>query len=169
MIIDVSLTLAGSAVSIGIIYLNLRPWWKSGRNPKDLAPFAGNFFLGSVSTMCTGGVLGWLAGCSATGVNKAGDTIVHGATGTSGAAIAHGSLGDLTPEGAVVVFLATVASAAAWKAAGKADKRRMIGGAVSGASLTATAGVSGALYWLPAAVNGVGAGLRTGLEGGGLL
>ncbi|MCF3101438.1 hypothetical protein IPZ58_07570 [Streptomyces roseoverticillatus] len=166
---NTELTLAGSALSAGIVYLNLRPWWKSGRNPKDLIPFGGPFLLGSVSTMCTGGILGWLAGCSATGINKTGDTLVHGATGTNGAAITHGSLGALTPEGGVVVFLATVACGTAWKAAGKADKRRMAGGALTGASLTLTAGVANALSWLPSVVNGLGSGLRSGMEGTGIL
>ncbi|MEU1309492.1 hypothetical protein ABZ419_11435 [Streptomyces cinnamoneus] len=167
---NTTLTLAGAGLDLGILYLNIRPWWKGGRNPKDLAHFGGSFALGSVSTMCAGGVLGWLAGCSAAGLNRAGNTTLHGATGaTPGGAIAHGSLGTLTQEGAVVVLIATVVAGAAWKVAGKADRRRMAGGALCGSSLTLTAGVAGALSWLPAAVNGLGAALRTGLEGGGLL
>ncbi|MBH1938945.1 hypothetical protein I5Q34_32590 [Streptomyces sp. AV19] len=162
---NTDLTLAGSAVSIGITYLNLRPWWKGGRSPKDLLPFSGSFLLGSTATMCTGGILGWLAGCSATSANKAGGTVVRGTTGTEGGAIAHGSLGALTPDGGVVVFLTTIAVGAAWRAAGKADRRRMAGGAFCGTSLTFTAGVAGALSWLPGAVNGLGATLRSGLEG----
>ncbi|WP_367138879.1 MULTISPECIES: hypothetical protein [Streptomyces] len=170
MITETSITLAGSAVSVGIAYLNLRPWWKGGRNPKDLLPFGGYFLLGSVSTMCAGGALGWLSGCSAAGVNRAGNAAVHGTTGTApSGALTHGSLGALSPEGAVVVFIATLAAGAAWKAAGKADRRRMIGGAVCGSTLTLTAGVAGALVWLPGVVNGLGAGLRAALEAAGIL
>ncbi|MFI9200174.1 hypothetical protein [Streptomyces sp. NPDC053048] len=163
---NTTITLAGAGIDLSILYLNLKPWWKGGRNPKDLAPFGGYFLLGSVSTMCAGGVLGWLASCSAAGVNRVGDTVVHGTTGAApGGAIAHGSLGALTSEGGVVVLLATVAAGAAWRLSGKADRRRMVGGAVCGTSLTFTAGVAGALYWLPGAVNGLGATLRSGLEG----
>ncbi|MEV4440337.1 hypothetical protein AB0K09_15200 [Streptomyces sp. NPDC049577] len=170
MMTDTTLSLAGATVSLGVVYLNLRPWWKGGRAPKDLLPFGGYFLLGSVSTMCTGGVLGWLAGCSAAGVNHAGRQAVHGATGSApSGALTHGSLGPLTPEGAVIVFLATVAAGLAWKAAGKLDRRRMVGGAVCGSTLTMTAGVAGALFWLPDAVNSLGLSLRTVLEGGGLL
>ncbi|RLU81102.1 hypothetical protein CTZ27_33205 [Streptomyces griseocarneus] len=164
-----SLTFPGAGLSLGITYLNLRPWWKGGRKWKDLMPFAGAFLLGAVSTMCVGGLLGLLAGCSAVGVNTAGDKAVGGATGQHSGALAHGSLGALTPDGAVVVFLATVAAAAAWKAASKGDQRRMLGGVVCGASLTLTAGVAGALHWLPAAVNMLGVSGRTLLEGGGIL
>lgn len=163
------LTLAGAAISLAVLYLNLRPWWKGGRDPKQLLPFGGMFLLGSVSTMCTGGVLGWLAGCSATGVNKIGDKAVPATTGTRSGALAHGSLGALDENGAVVVFLATVVAAAAWKAAGKLDKRRMFGGAVCGSTLTLTAGVAGALVWLPGMVNSMGLSLRTALEGAGVL
>ncbi len=164
-----SLTLAGAAIGLAIGYLNLRTWWKSGRNPKDLLPFAGMFLLGSVSTMCAGGVLGWLAGCSAAGLNKAGQKAISSTTGSSAGALTHGSLGALDENGAVVVFLATVAAGAAWKAAGKLDKRRMFGGAVCGSSLTLVAGVAGALVWLPGVVNALGLSLRTALEGGGIL
>ncbi|MGW1071547.1 hypothetical protein [Streptomyces sp. NPDC002537] len=163
------LTYTGAAISLAIGYLNLRPWWKSGRDPKQLLPFAGMFLLGSVSTMCAGGILGWLSGCSATGLNKAGEKAVSSATGSSPGALAHGSLGALDQNGAVVVFLATVAAGAAWKAAGKLDKRRMASGAVCGSSLTLTAGVAGALAWLPGVVNAAGLSLRTALEGGGIL
>ncbi|MFF4403808.1 hypothetical protein [Streptomyces sp. NPDC001404] len=160
------LTFPGAAVGLALMYLSLRTWWKGGRHPKDLLPFAGMFLLGSLSTMCAGGVLGWLAGCSAVGVNQGGAKAVGVTTGTQSGALAHGSLGALTPDGAVIVFLCSVAAGAAWKAAGKLDKRKMIAGGVCGATLTLTAGVAGALVWLPGVVNTLGASLRTALGGG---
>ncbi|MEU7044955.1 hypothetical protein AB0A77_28405 [Streptomyces varsoviensis] len=164
------LTLAGAAISLAVLYLNVRPWWKGGRNPKDLLPFGGMFLLGAISTACTGGLLGWLAGCTAIGVNTAGNKAVHATVGSAqGSALAHGVLGSLSQEGGVVVFVAAVAAAAAWKAAAKTDKRKMAGGAICGASLTLTAGVAGALSWLPDVANALGLWARTGLEGAGVL
>ncbi|MEU5608436.1 hypothetical protein AB0H03_06710 [Streptomyces sparsogenes] len=163
------LTFAGAAISLAVLYLNLRPWWKGGRNPKDLLPFGGAALLGALSTVCTGGLLGWLAGCSAQGANTAGEKAVPGTTGTQGAALARGTLDQLTPEGGVVVFLLTIAVGAMWKAAGKQDRRRMAGGAFCGATLCLTAGVAGALSGLPDAANNLGAGLKAALEGQGVL
>lgn len=163
------LTLSGAAISLAVLYLNLRPWWKGGRNPKDLVPFGVSFLLGALSTVCVGGLLGWLAGCSATGANTVGEKTVPGATGTQDAALARGSLGQLTTEGGVVVALLTVAVGAMWKAAGEKDRRRMAGGAWCGATLCLTAGVAGALSGLPDAANHLGEGLRAALEGQGVL
>lgn len=163
------LTFAGAAISLGVLYLNLRPWWKGGRNPKDLLPFGGAALLGALSTVCTGGLLGWLAGCSTTGANTAGEKGVPGATGTNSGALAKGSLGQLTPEGGVIVFLLAVTVAAMWKAAGKQDRKRMYGGAFCGSTLCMTAGVAGMLGGLPSAANNLGDGLRAALEGQGIL
>lgn len=163
------LTLAGAAISIGVLFLNLRPWWTGGRNPKDLLPFGSAFVLGALATVCAGGLLGWLAGCSAVGANTAGNKAVPGATGTSDVALARGSLGALTQEGGVIVFLLALAVAAAWKVAGKKDKRRMAGGGFCGMTLCLTAGIAGTLDWLPGVANSLGTGLRSALEGGGLL
>ncbi|MET7933474.1 hypothetical protein [Streptomyces sp. NPDC005322] len=163
------LSFAGAALSLAVLYLNLRPWWKGGRNPKDLLPFGGSALLGALSTVCTGGLLGWLAGCSAQSANTAGYKAVPGATGTQDTGLARGSLGQLTPEGGVVVFLLTIVVAAAWKAAGKQDRRRMAGGAFCGATLCFTAGVAGMLGGLPDAANNLGDGLKAALEGQGIL
>lgn len=163
------LTFAGAAISLAVLFLNLRPWWKGGRDPKALIPFGVSFILGALATVCTGGLLGWLAGCSAVGANTAGNKAVPGTTGTSDAALARGSLGALTPEGGVVVFLLAIGVFAAFKAAGKSDKRRMVGGGFCGATLCLTAGIAGTLDFLPGVANSIGAGLRSALEGGGLL
>lgn len=163
------LTFAGAAVSLAVLFLNLRPWWKGGRDPKQLIPFGSAFILGALATVCTGGLLGWLAGCSAVGANTAGNKAVPGTTGTPDSVLARGSMGQLTAEGGVVVFLLAIGVAAAWKAAGKSDKRRMFGGGFCGMTLCLTAGIAGTLDFLPGVANSLGAGLRGALEGGGLL
>lgn len=165
-----SLTLAGLALSLAIFYANFRPWWKGSREAKLLIPFGSGFGLGALGTMCGGGILGWLAGCSAHLANTGGDKGVKGVTGTSSAAaVTHGDLGQLTPEGAVIVFLLTVGTVLAWRAAGKKDKRRMVGGGFCGATLCLTAGVAGMLSWLPDAINQLGQVLRGAVEGAGIL
>lgn len=165
-----SLTLFGLGISLAILFANLRSWWTSpGRDPKMLIPFGANFAWGALATVCAGGLLGWLAGCAAAGTNTAGTRAVGGATGATDSTIARGTLGTLTPEGAVVMFLMTVGVVLAWKAAGKVEKRRMAGGAICGSTLCLTAGVAGLLNWLPAVVNQAGAGLRAAVEGGGVL
>ncbi|MFJ9214246.1 hypothetical protein [Streptomyces sp. NPDC102264] len=170
MNIATSLTLTGLAISAAIFWLNFRPWWKGSREPKALIPFGSGFALGAVATVCTGGLLGWLAGCSAGVANSAGERGVRAVTGAAGSgALARGDLGQLTPEGAVIVFLMTVGVFLAWKAAGKQDKKRMAGGGFCGATLCVTAGVASLLNWLPGSLNTAGEQLRAAVEGAGIL
>lgn len=166
---DTQLTLGGLAIALAVLYANLRPWWKGGRDPKQLAPFGSGFALGALATICAGGLLGWLAGCSAGVTNTVGDKAVPGTTGTTSGALTKGSLGQLTAEGGVVVFLLAVGVVLAWKAAGKLDKRRIAGGMICGTTLCLTAGVAGLLAWLPQVINGAGAAGRAAIEGAGLL
>lgn len=164
------LTLTGLAISLAILWANFRPWWKGSREFKQLIPFGQGFFLGAVSTVCTGGLLGWLAGCSAGAANEGGERGVQAVTGAAGTgALTKGSLGNLTPEGAVIVFLLTVGVVIAWKAAGKQEKKRTLGGAFVGATLCLTAGVASLLNWLPGTLNALGDQLRTAVEGAGIL
>lgn len=163
------LTLAGAAVSLAVLYANLRTWKKSGWEPKQIGPFAMYFTLGALATVCTGGILGFLAGCSVQASNGTGGRVVPGATGTGDRGIATGSMGQLTAEGGAVVFVLTVALVLAWKAAGKDVKKRMAGGAFCGATLCTTAGVAGLLNGLPEVANGIGVAAVAALEGQGVL
>ncbi|GCD46131.1 hypothetical protein [Streptomyces paromomycinus] len=165
-----SLSLGGLALSLVIAYANLWPWWKSGHDPKKLIPFGEGLALGSVSTICAGGLLGVLAGCSAGAGNTVGDKTLSGVTGVQGgAAFGRGDLGHLTPEGAVVVLLMTVGVVLAWRAAGKNDKKKIAGGVFVGTTLSLTAGVAGLLGFLPDAINMIGQQGRATLEGAGIL
>lgn len=164
------LTLSGLALSLAIFYANFRPWWNGSRAFKETVPFGQGFGIGALGTICAGGTLGWLAGCSSRIANTGGDKAVRGTTGTGSAgAVTHGDLGQLTPEGAIIVFLLTVGVVLAWRAAGKKDKKRMAGGAFCGSTLCLTAGVASALNWLPDLVNQLGQVLRTAVEGAGIL
>lgn len=165
------LSLAGLALTLAVTWANLRPWWKGSRDPKALAPFGSGFLLGALSTMCTGGLMGWLAGCTPGVTNGVGDKAVAAVTGRGGSTtLAHGSLGALEPNGAILVFLATVAIVLGWRAAGKQDKKRTFGGALVGTTLCVTAGVASLLNWLPALVNQGGDQLVAAVNGfGGIL
>ncbi|WP_431781725.1 hypothetical protein [Streptomyces chumphonensis] len=161
-----TISLGCLALSLAILYANFRPWWKGGRDPKALLPFAQAWLLGALSTICVGGLLGWLSGCTRQGGNTIGDKAIGGATGADSAPLTGATMGELTPEGAVVVALLTVGVGLAWKAVGKADKRRMAGGAFCGATQCVTAGVADALGWLPTTVNAAGEWGRALFEGG---
>lgn len=164
------LSLAGLAIVLAILWANLRPWWKGSRDPQQLRAFGTGSLLGALSTMCGGGLLGWLAGCAPSAANTGGAKATQGVTGQEAAgAVTTGDLGQLTPEGAVIVFLIAVGTVLAYRAAGKKDKKRMLGGAFCGVCLCLTAGVAGALGFLPDLINQAGTVLRDGVEGAGLL
>lgn len=161
--IHASLTTGGLALALVILFANLRTWWRSkDRDPRLLAPYGGGFALGSLSTLCAGGVLGLLALWTVGANNKAGSTVVPGSTGQPDGTLAHGELGHLSEGGGLMVFILACAMVIAWRATGKGDegkalRRRMAGGVVSGASLTLTVGVAGILRpTLLALANGSG-------------
>ncbi|MFD7016101.1 hypothetical protein [Streptomyces sp. NPDC059928] len=164
----IGLSLAGLAITLAVLWANFRPWWKGTRDPKALVPFGSGFLLGALSTMCTGGLLGWLSSCAPRVTNAVGDKAVRGVTGTSNAtALARHPLGALTPDGAVLVFVVTVGVVFAWRAAGKTERKRMSGGALVGSTLCVTAGVASFLNWLPELVNQGAAQIHAALGGGG--
>lgn len=167
---NIGLSLAGTLVCIGILYVQLRRWWTGNRDPKLLLAPAQGTLMGALGTLCTGGLLGMVTGCTRQGVSAGADKAVSGLTGTGpGSPMAAASLaGHLTPEGAVVVAFATVATVIAYKAASKDDKKRMLGGLLIGSCLTVVAGVAGALDGLPGLVNEAGAAGRRVFEGGSL-
>ncbi|MFD7093376.1 hypothetical protein [Streptomyces xanthophaeus] len=167
---NIGLSLAGAAVCAVILFLNLRRWWNGSRAPQDLANFGQGLLMGALATLCSGGLLGWLSGCTRQGVSAVGDKAISGVTGTSASTpLAANSLaGQLTGPGAIVVCFATAATIAAYKVAGKDDKKRLIGGLLCGLCLTITAGVAGALSDLPVLVNELGDAGKRIAEGGSL-
>lgn len=161
-----NITVGAAAIGLAILGVNLWRWWKtSSRAPKDLAPFGGYFALGALSTVC-GGILGVLNGWTVHLNNKGGNHAIPGTTGTDTSAITTGSAGHLTPGGGLAVFLLAVAAVVAWKAAGKTDKRRMLGGWWAGATLTWTSGVASLVATtLTPAANSVGDQVLSTLNG----
>ncbi|MFD7066088.1 hypothetical protein ACFV97_02505 [Streptomyces sp. NPDC059913] len=159
-------SLAGAAIAVAILFIQLRKWWTGGRALKDLIPTIQGLLTGALGTLCAGGLLGWLAGCTRQGANTAGGKVITGVTGTdSGTPLATASMGQLTPEGGVVVFIVAVALVIAYKAASKEDKGKLLGALAAGFILCAIAGVAGALEGLPELVNGIGLSGRNALEG----
>jgi hypothetical protein len=154
---NVGLSLGGVAIALAILWLNLRPWWKGGRDPKALLPYASGAGLGSLATICIGGALGWGAAGIAGVLTSGGNTGVEKVTGTSGAApMPIGRMGTLTQEGGVVVCLLLVGVVALYKSSGKLDKRRIVGGFVSFAVLGFLPGMAALLGWWPDLVNNIG-------------
>lgn len=168
---NVALNLGSVAVAFAILWLNLRPWWKSGRDPKALLPFGAGAGIGSLATICVGGVLGWGAARAAGTSASLGEKGVATATGVEGSsALPVARMGVLTPEGAVVTVLLLVAVGLLYKTSGKQDKRRILGGALSFAILGFLPGVAATFQWWPDAVNWTGSQAVALLSsGGGLL
>ncbi|WP_145498687.1 hypothetical protein [Streptomyces sp. CFMR 7] len=151
------LSLAGVAAALAILWANLRPWWKGGRDPKALIPYGAGWLLGSLATVCVGGALGWGAAGIAGLLSKGGDTAVGSLVGTGAAALASRRMGTLTPTGGIVVCLVLVAVLLLFKASGKQDKRRIVGGIITGAVLGFLPGIAAQLGFLPDAANALGA------------
>ncbi|MFE1329742.1 hypothetical protein [Streptomyces microflavus] len=151
------LSLAGVAAALAILWANLRPWWKGGRDPKALLPYGSGWLLGSLATVCAGGALGWGAAGIAGLLSKGGDTAVGSLVGTGAAALASRRMGALSPEGGIVVALVFFIVALVFKVSDKKDKRRIAGGIVTGAVLGFMPGVASQLGFLPDTANLVGA------------
>lgn len=154
---NIALSLAGVAVGVLILIANLRPWWKAGHDPKALLPFGSGWALGALATLCVGGALGWGARGIAGLAAKGGDSAVGALAGTSSAPVGASQMGALTAAGGVVVVVYLGYVVLLFKASGKADKRRVLGGIVVGAILGLLPGVAAMLDWLPDSVNGIGA------------
>ncbi|GGR71033.1 MULTISPECIES: hypothetical protein [Streptomyces] len=165
-----TLTVSGLLAAVLILIANLRPWWKGSREMKLLAPFGKGFGAAACAAACPGGILGWLHTHAAPVANRAGARAGDAATGTSSASgLTSGQLVGLGATGAGVVIVIAYLTVLAYKDAGKKDKRRIIGGVIVGSVLTLTAGVAGALFWLPAALNGVGQAVVDAAQSSGLL
>ncbi|MFI8853664.1 hypothetical protein ACIGW3_26210 [Streptomyces sp. NPDC053499] len=158
---NVAVNLGGVAIALAILWLNLRPWWKGGRDPKALLPYASGAGLGSLATICVGGALGWgAAGIAGLG-SSLGSKGVSTTTGTSGAStLPTGRMGTLTPEGAVMTCLILVGVIVLHRASGKQDRRRIVGGFVTFAILGFLPGVAALLSWWPDSVNWAGEKIR---------
>lgn len=165
-----TLTLGGLLLALIILTCNLYPWWRGARDMKMLASFGKGSAAGVCMAMCPGGILGWAHSRSGTVGNGAGERVSQAATGTaSGQSLTTGQLVGLGATGAAVVVITVLLVSLAYKEAGKKDKRRIIGGAYVGSTLCLTAGVAGALAWLPGAFNGAGDGVVAFFQGAGLL
>jgi hypothetical protein len=122
---NVAVNLGGVAVGLAILWLNVRKWWKGNRDPKELIPYGAGSALGSLSTICVGGALGWGASGIAGLFSSVGSKGVETTTGTSGAAaVPTGRMGVLTPEGGVITCLILLSVVVLYKSSGKLDKRR---------------------------------------------
>jgi len=165
-----SLTLGGLLAALIVLTANLYPWWTGGREMKQLACFGKGFGAAICAAACPGGILGWAHSRSGTLANGAGERAAAGATGTTATStLTSGQLVGLGATGAVVVVVAVSLTVLAYKAAGKKDKRRILGGAYVGSTLCLTAGVAGLLSWLPGALNAAGDGVVQAFQGAGVL
>ncbi|MFD5735185.1 hypothetical protein ACFWIY_20495 [Streptomyces sioyaensis] len=163
---NAAMTIAGAVISVAILMVNIRSWWKGNRELKAAFPFGGGLITGAAWTMCAGGLFGWFATQAVTAGNKVGDKAVSAATGAKGGgSLAHGSLGALTYPGACAVLVAAVLGGIIWKAAGKTDKKRMLGGVFAGLTLCATAGFAQLMQWVPDLYNALGDGAVNVLNG----
>jgi hypothetical protein len=165
-----TLTLGGLLAALVILTFNLHPWWRGGREMKQLGSFGKGAAGGVCAAMCPGGILGWAHSRSGTAGNGAGERLSTATTGTASArGLTTGQLVGLGATGAVIVVLTVLLVVLAYKAAGKKDRRRILGGAYVGSTLCLTAGVAGLLAWLPSTLNMVGDGVVQAVQGAGIL
>ncbi|MET8826074.1 hypothetical protein ABZX40_13460 [Streptomyces sp. NPDC004610] len=165
-----TLTLGGLLAALIILTANLHPWWTGTREAKQLSAFSKGTAGGVGAAMCPGGILGWAHSRSGTVGNGAGERLGAATTGTtSGQSLTSGQLVGLGATGAVIVVITVLLVVLAYKAAGKKDKRRILGGAYVGSTLCLTAGVAGALSWLPGTLNAAGDGIVAAIQGAGVL
>lgn len=165
-----TLTLGGLLAALLILLANLHPWWTGGREMKQLAPFGKGFSAAACAAACPGGLLGWTHSHAGTAANGAGERTSVAASGTaSGSGLTTGQLVGLGMTGAVIVVLTVFLVGLEYKRAGKKDKRRIVGGFFVGSVLLLTAGVAGALAWLPSALNGAGDAVVAAFQGAGVL
>ncbi|MFG2679201.1 hypothetical protein [Streptomyces sp. NPDC048392] len=163
-------SLGGLLAALLILYANLRPWWTGGREMKQLASFGKGLAAAAAAAACPGGILGWARQRTGAVANSAGESVGRSATGTTQTeTISSGQMAGLIGVGALVAALVVFAVGLAWKAAGKKDRRRIVGGAFVGTVVCLTAGGAGALDWLPGALNGVGDGIVALAEGANIL
>ncbi|WAL93976.1 hypothetical protein [Streptomyces sp. Je 1-369] len=165
-----TLTLGGLLAALLVLIANLYPWWTGNREMKQLAAFGKGFIAAACAAACPGGLLGWAHTRSGTIANGAGERTGSVATGTSSASgITNGQLLGLSATGAVIAVCVVFLVVLAYKAAGKQDKKRILGGAFVGSVLLLTAGVAGALAWLPDALNTTGVAVVDAVQGTGVL
>jgi len=165
-----ALTLGGLLSALLVLYANVRPWWKGGREFSKITAFGKGFCAAACAAACPGGLLGWASHHSGTVANGSGERLGHAATGTTATdSLTTGQLTGLGMTGAAIVVLVVFAVSLSWKDAGKADKRRIVGGAYTGSVLCLTAGVAGMLAWLPRALNAAGDGVVQAVQGAGVL
>ncbi|MFC9949213.1 hypothetical protein ACFVIN_01370 [Streptomyces prasinus] len=165
-----TLTIGGLLAALIVLTANLYPWWTGSREVKQLAAFGKGFGAAACAAACPGGILGWAHSRTGTVANGAGERAGSAATGTtSGSGLTTGQLTGLGATGAVVVVIAVTLVVLAYKAAGKKDQKRIIGGAFVGSVLCLTAGVAGALAWLPGALNATGDAVVAAVQGAGIL
>jgi len=164
------LTVGGLLAALLVLAANLHPWWTGNREMKQLAAFGKGFSAAACAAACPGGILGWAHSRSGTIANGAGERTSTAVTGTdSGAGLTSGQLVGLGATGAAVAVVVVFLVVLSYKAAGKKDKRRIIGGAFVGSVLLLTAGVAGALSWLPDFLNAAGDGVVDAAQGAGIL
>lgn len=165
-----TLTLGGLLAALIILLANLHPWWTGNREMKQLAAFGKGFTAAACAAACPGGLLGWAHSRSGTVANGAGERTGAATTGTSSATgITSGQLVGLGATGALIAVLVVFLVGLSYKEAGKKDKKRIIGGAFVGSVLLLTAGVAGALSWLPDTLNAVGVAVVDAAQGAGIL
>ncbi|MFJ2515595.1 hypothetical protein ACIPEL_36260 [Streptomyces griseoviridis] len=164
-----TLSLGGLLAALIVLYANLRPWWRGGREMKKLAAFSKGLAGALCAATCPGGILGWARNRTGSIANGAGETTSRATTGTTQTQGLTGGQMTGLGIGALIVVLIVFAVGVAWKEAGKEDRRRIVGGAFVGCVASLTAGVAGALSWLPGALNGLGEAVQAAVEGTGLL
>ncbi|MCZ1006353.1 hypothetical protein [Streptomyces lydicus] len=163
---NVPLTITGAALSLIVLSLAIRTWWKGNRAFKPMLPSLWGVVIGASLLLCAGGLLGWVAVKSISANSAAGDWAVKRTTGHSGGALHSGGMGTLTTPGACVLVVVVALAIVVFTKASKTIRWKLLGGAYVGVTLCATAGVAQVMQWLPDTYNYAGQSIVDFFNGG---
>ncbi|MFI5534511.1 hypothetical protein ACIA8O_38850 [Kitasatospora sp. NPDC051853] len=135
-----ALTIGGLGLAGGILITALIRWWRSGFPAPTLAALSGGLMLGTVSAMCSGGLLGFTADRVATVTNKIGEKAVGPGTEQ---ALRTAAASGLTVGGSVATLFLTVIVVLGFKCCNPPLRVQIIWGGLAGCSLGLAAGVTG--------------------------
>ncbi|MEZ0066702.1 hypothetical protein ABIA32_002714 [Streptacidiphilus sp. MAP12-20] len=116
---------------------------RGGRNWKQLGPFGFAFAIGTLCSLCSGGLLGAMAHQLGNGSSSIGSNVLAVLTGAASPAVARHAQQRLTAGGAVVLVLLVVGAIVWWRGSGRGMHRDLLCGMLSGVTLGPTAGIGG--------------------------
>ncbi|MFF8717518.1 hypothetical protein ACF07T_39900 [Streptomyces sp. NPDC015184] len=151
------LSLGGLALAAAVLVFTLVRWWRSGHEVPSAAAIIGGLLIGLLSALCSGGLLGWAARRTVTGVTNPLGNAVSGKESSQLLPLPETALSGMSPGGAVATTLLLAVLVLVWRCCDNFLRARIAAGALVGSAAGLIGAVSGlaALTLIPA-VNRLG-------------